>query len=76
MQRFLALLLTLFPIVLSSIGIKFIRDTLFLIKNEPIPFLWMQFLLGILFLILGLSLIGGFIFYRDKKRHKVQSRYK
>ncbi len=73
MGRFLALLLVLFPVVLSSIGIKFIRDSLFLIRNSPIPFLWLQFLLGIIFLIGALSLIGGFIFYRDKKRNKVRS---
>lgn len=76
MQRFLALLLVLFPVALSSLGIKLIRDSLFLIRNSPIPFLWLQFLLGAIFLISGLSLIGGFIFYRDKKRNKIQSKFR
>lgn len=76
MQRFFALLLVLFPVALSSFGIKLIRDALFLIRDSPIPFLWLQFVLGVIFLISGLSLIGGFIFYRDKKRNKVQSKFR
>lgn len=75
MQRFFALLLVLIPVILAVLGIKLIRDMSFAILQPPIPYLWLQFLIGLLCLIGGLYLIGGFIFHRDKKRNKVQKRF-
>ncbi|KAF0818460.1 putative membrane protein YqzF [Bacillus sp. ZZV12-4809] len=46
------------------------------ILQSPFPFLWLQFVSGFLFLIIGLGFIAGFILYRDRKRNKVQDRFK
>lgn len=51
------------------------RDMLFGVLFAPIPFLWLQFFLGLLLFIIGLSFMSGFILYRDRKRNKVQWRF-
>ncbi|WP_416827161.1 DUF2627 domain-containing protein [Ectobacillus polymachus] len=76
MNRIIALLLALLPIVMAVIGIKFMRDTVFAILNSPVPSLSIQFLLGAFLFGVGMYLFGGFILYRDKKRNKVQSRFR
>ncbi|WP_246944620.1 DUF2627 domain-containing protein [Bacillus pinisoli] len=75
MQRLIALVIVLIPVILAVLGIKLIRDMSFGILQAPIPALWMQFIIGALFLVLGMYLIGGFIFHRDKKRNKLQKRF-
>jgi hypothetical protein len=75
MQRIIALIILLIPAFSAVIGIKWMRDTLFGILQPPIPFLWLQFLLGLLLFIIGLGFIGGFILHRDRKRNKVQPRF-
>jgi polyferredoxin len=75
MQRLIALILVLIPVILAVLGIKLIRDMTFAILQPPIPNLWLQFLVGAIFLIGGLYLIGSFIFHRDKKRNKLQKRF-
>lgn len=75
MQRFIALIIVLIPVILAVLGIKLIRDMTFGVLQPPIPELWMQFLVGVIFLVGGMYLIGGFIFHRDKKRNKLQKRF-
>jgi hypothetical protein len=75
MQRYIALIIVLIPVIMAVLGIKLIRDLTFGILQPPIPFLWLQFLIGLLLIGLGLFLIGGFIFYRDKKRNKIQTKF-
>ncbi|WP_347549681.1 DUF2627 domain-containing protein [Pseudalkalibacillus hwajinpoensis] len=74
-MRLIALLIVLIPGIFGVIGIKLMRDVLFGVLNPPFTSLIVQFILGLIFLILGLSFVGGFIFYRDRKRHKVQERF-
>lgn len=76
MQRYLAFVLVVFPILFSMIGIKLIRDFFFLHLINPIPSLSLQLFYGIFSLIFGIFLIGNFIFYRDKKRNKGKSQFK
>jgi Protein of unknown function (DUF2627) len=38
--------------------------------------LWLQFLAGFISFSAGLAFVGGFIFYRDRKRNKVQLKFK
>lgn len=75
MQRIIALIILLIPGFLAATGIKWMRDTLFGILQSPIPFLWLQFLLGLLLFLIGLGFVGGFILHRDRKRNKVQPRF-
>jgi hypothetical protein len=71
----IALIILLIPGLLAALGIKWMRDTLFGILHPLIPFLWLQFLLGLLLFLAGLGFVGGFILHRDRKRNKVQPRF-
>jgi uncharacterized RDD family membrane protein YckC len=75
MQRMIALVILLIPGFLAALGIKWMRDTVFGILHSPLPSLLVQFLAGLLFFIIGLAFIGGFILHRDRKRNKVQPRF-
>ncbi|WNB93600.1 DUF2627 domain-containing protein [Bacillus sp. NEB1478] len=76
MSRYIALIIVLIPGVMAVMGIKWMRDTLFGVLQFPFPALWLQFLAGFLSFAAGLSFVGGFIFYRDRKRNKVQLKFK
>lgn len=72
MIRIIALLILVIPGFLAGVGIKLMRDMLFGILQPPFPFLWMQFMAGLLLFIGGLGFVAGFIFRRDRKQNKVQ----
>jgi hypothetical protein len=76
MKRIIALSILVIPGVLAGYGIKLMRDMTFGILHPPIPFLWLQFLIGMLLFIGGLGFVAGFIFHRDRKQNKVQNRFK
>ncbi|MDM5372043.1 MULTISPECIES: DUF2627 domain-containing protein [Bacillus cereus group] len=76
MQRYVALLLALIPISLAVFGIKLMRDTVFGILFPPISILWLQFLIGAFCFGLGFYIFGGFVLHRDRKRNKVQARFR
>jgi len=75
LQRIIAFALLLIPGLLTALGIKWMRDMIFGRLSPMLPALWVQFLLGLLLFIGGLSFIAGFVFYRDRKRNKVQNRF-
>lgn len=75
MKRIIALVILLIPGFLAAFGIKLMRDMAFGILQTPIPFLWLQFLIGLVFFIGGLGFVGGFILHRDRKRNKVQGKF-
>lgn len=75
MARIIALIILLVPGFLAALGIKLMRDMTFGILQPPIPFLWLQFLIGLVCFIGGLSFVAGFIFHRDRKRNKLQARF-
>jgi len=76
MQRIIALLILVIPGVLAAFGIKLMRDMVFAILHPPFPFLGLQFITGLLFLVIGVGFIAGYVLHRDKKRNKVQKRFK
>ncbi|KAB2338457.1 DUF2627 domain-containing protein [Cytobacillus depressus] len=75
MIRIIALLIMLIPGMFAAYGIKLMRDMVFGILQSPFPYLWLQFLSGLLFFLIGLGFIAGFILHRDRKRNKVQPRF-
>lgn len=75
MGRFIALMILIIPIIIAGYGIKLMRDTIFQLLNSPYPNLSLQFLIGFLLFLAGLSFIGGFIFYRDRKNGKIAPRF-
>ncbi|CAG9623216.1 DUF2627 domain-containing protein [Sutcliffiella rhizosphaerae] len=76
MQRIVALVILLIPGIIAVYGIKLMRDMVFNIGHPLIPSLTLQFIIGFLFFLVGLWFVAGFIFYRDRKRSKVQERFK
>lgn len=76
MSRIIALIILLIPGFLAALGIKLMRDMTFGILQAPFPNLLFQFLTGLLFFLGGLGFVAGFILYRDRKRNKVQTRFK
>ncbi|GIN19940.1 MAG TPA: DUF2627 domain-containing protein [Bacillus bacterium] len=76
MTRIIALILLVLPGLLAGYGIKLMRDMLFGVLQRPFPYLWTQFFGGLIFFLIGLGFIGGFILHRDRKRNKVQDRFK
>ncbi|SDH35943.1 DUF2627 domain-containing protein [Alteribacillus bidgolensis] len=74
-MRLIALLILVIPGIMAALGIKLMRDMLFQILQPPFPFLWLQFLTGLLMLVFGIWFISGFVFYRDRKNKKVGIRY-
>jgi hypothetical protein len=75
MIRLVALLIMVIPGVFAAYGVKLMRDMVFGILHAPLPYLWLQFLIGLLMVIFGIGFIAGFILHRDRKRNKVQSRF-
>lgn len=75
MIRIIALIVLLIPGFLAAYGIKLMRDMVFGILQAPYPFLWLQFIVGLILFLIGLGFVAGFILHRDRKRNKVQSRF-
>ncbi|MBT2677575.1 DUF2627 domain-containing protein [Bacillus sp. ISL-35] len=73
MIRIVALIIMLIPGVIAALGVKLMRDMVFGILQAPFPYLWLQFLAGLIFFLAGLGFIAGFILHRDRKRNKVQA---
>lgn len=74
MIRFIAVLILLIPGIIGAFGIKLMRDALF---SEIYYFLYnetIQFIVGLIMFIAGLSFVAGFIFHRDKKRNKLKNK--
>ncbi|WP_409301573.1 DUF2627 domain-containing protein [Peribacillus sp. SCS-155] len=76
MKRLIAFLILFVPGVLAVYGIKIMRDMLFGILQTPYPALWLQFLSGFVLCVGGIGFISGFILHRDRKKNKVQNRFR
>lgn len=74
MNRIIALLILIIPGIIAGYGVKLMRDMVFGIG--PIPYPWLQFLIGFILFIAGVGFIAGFILHRDRKKNKVQTRFK
>ncbi|WP_028775663.1 DUF2627 family protein [Shimazuella kribbensis] len=70
-QRIIAILLMCVPGVISVYGWTLMRDILFS-TAAGVKFPIFTFAIGLILFLLGLAIVGGFIFYRDKKRNKIQ----
>jgi len=74
MVRIFAISLLIIPGIISAIGIKLMRDTLF---NEFHPLFFhagIQFTVGLIFFIVGIAFVAGFIVYRDRKKQLIKKK--
>lgn len=75
MQRMIAFIIMLIPAIMAGAGIKFMRDTLFGKLVSPIPWLWLQFVLGVIFFVIGIGFFAGFLLNRDRKNGRVAPKF-
>lgn len=73
--RVIALLLLVLPGILATFGVKLMRDAFFGIVYPIFFYVSIQFIIGLLFFIVGLIFIGGFILHRDRKRNLTKGRF-
>lgn len=76
MGKYIALAILVIPGIVAVVGVKLIRDTLFNALDQPFPYLWIQFGSGLLMTASGIAFVGGWIFYRDRKRHYVAQKFR
>lgn len=60
---------------MAAAGIKLMRDTLFGVLISPIPWIWLQFVIGIILFLIGFGFFAGFLLHRDRKKGKVAERW-
>ena len=81
LERVIALLLIVIPGTVGVIGLKWMKDALFVGLNQH-SFSWVTFFtcmfadwhlyVGLLFFVAAAFFIGGFLFYRDSKANRIQ----
>ncbi|HLR08204.1 MAG TPA: DUF2627 domain-containing protein [Bacillota bacterium] len=70
MMRIVAVLLLVIPGFIAAYGIKLMRDSLF---NAYFPIFvnsGVQFIIGFILFVAGITFVGGFIVHRDRKKQK------
>jgi len=81
-QRLIAVLILVIPGLLACFGFLRMKNAIFDyiadIGNDAIvhSFNWLSFLLGLVMFGAGAGFIGGWIFFRDRKRNYVAPRFK
>lgn len=78
--RFIAIMLLVIPGLAATYGFVLMKDALFNYfsahgNDASPPFAWLPFLLGVVLFAAGIIFIGGWTFYRDRKRNYVAPRF-
>lgn len=74
-SRFIAVLLLVVPGWIATYGFLLMKNALF-DSFAPGAWPWLPFLGGLLMFGAGVGFIGGWIFYRDRKRNYVAPRFR
>ncbi|MBP1988992.1 DUF2627 domain-containing protein [Paenibacillus eucommiae] len=75
--RFVAILLLVIPGIMATYGFLAMKDAIFAqFAEENGHVLWGKFSLGFVLFGLGVAFIGGWTFFRDRKRNYVATRFK
>lgn len=81
-SRFIAILLLVIPGFAATYGFLLMKDALFAYFSAhgdtslPPHFGWLNFSIGLILFAAGIGFIGGWTFYRDRKRNYVATRFK
>ncbi|MVP00130.1 DUF2627 domain-containing protein [Paenibacillus lutrae] len=74
--RFVAILLLVIPGLMATYGFLAMKDAFFY-QFEPDGYLpWGKMVFGFILFGLGIAFIGGWTFFRDRKRNYVAPRFK
>jgi len=79
LQRLLAVLLLVIPGIAATYGFLAMKDAWFAQFGPPEQnprILWSQFAVGFVLFVAGVAFVGGWIFFRDRKRNYVAPRFK
>jgi len=72
--RFAAVILLVIPGWMATYGFLLMKDALFAsFGPETMP--WLKFAGGLALFAVGVSFVGGWIFFRDRKRNYVAPRF-
>ncbi|GLX69073.1 DUF2627 domain-containing protein [Paenibacillus glycanilyticus] len=80
--RLVAVLLLVIPGIAACIGFLKMKNAIFNyfseFGNDSITpdFAWLSFLFGLVLFMIGVGFIGGWIFFRDRKRNYVAPRFR
>ncbi|MCE5173589.1 DUF2627 domain-containing protein [Paenibacillus profundus] len=81
--RFIAILLLVLPGIAATYGFLVMKNVIFQYiadkGNDAIAnpaFGWLSLLGGLVLFLIGAGFIGGWIFYRDRKRNYVAARFR
>lgn len=81
--RLIAVLLLVIPGLSATYGFLLMKDALFnwfaQFGNDQLAaldFQWLMFISGFILFTIGVAFIGGWIFFRDRKRNYVAPRFK
>lgn len=75
-QRFMAALLLVIPGIVAAYGFLAMKDAFFHQFEPGDHFRWGKFILGFILFGAGTSFVGGWIFFRDRKRGYLAPRFK
>ncbi|MED4956917.1 DUF2627 domain-containing protein [Paenibacillus sp. FSL R5-0527] len=82
-SRFIAILMLVIPGIAAMTGFLKIKDALFDYMSKhgddslaKVTFDWLQFGFGLLLFAAGVGFLGGWIFFRDRKRNYVGPRFR
>lgn len=76
-SRFIAIMLLVIPGLMATYGFLAMKDAIFQqFAVEDGNVLWWKFVLGLILFIMGVAFIGGWTFFRDRKRNYVAPRFK
>ncbi|MGZ9849120.1 DUF2627 domain-containing protein [Macrococcus psychrotolerans] len=76
MKKVIALMVLGVPIYLAGLGIKWMRDALFGILVPELHYIWLQFIIGFVLMVLGVSFVGGYILHIEKKSKRAQQKFR
>jgi hypothetical protein len=78
-KRFIAALLLVIPGIIATYGFLAMKDAFFAqfgaAETHP-HILWGQMILGFFLFAIGVGFIGGWTFFRDRKRNYLAPRFK
>ncbi|WP_411844348.1 DUF2627 domain-containing protein [Salinicoccus sp. HZC-1] len=75
MKKIIALIILIVPVFLAGLGIKYMRDSMFGVVNDPFTLTVVQFVVGLGLTIFGVWFIGGYVLHRERKNKRVQERF-
>ncbi|CAG7642038.1 DUF2627 domain-containing protein [Paenibacillus allorhizosphaerae] len=78
-SRFIAILLLVVPGISATYGFLAMKDSLFTVFDPASAvsgFPWGKFILGFILFCAGVAFIGGWTFFRDRKRNYVAPRFR